>query len=805
MSLTIKKDLNGNSAIEEVSKIVSEMAGIQLGPRQHSMVENRLKSRMFKLEIDSFDEYLSYLKSHRESESQALVSLLTTHHTYFFREFAHFEYLLNNSLHRLINIAKSRGDHKIRIWSAASSRGQEAYSLAMFFEFHLKQLNCGVDFEIWGTDIDPESVSFATNGVYKHEELKQSPAMYINNNWSRGKDHIKEFSKIKNHLKQKCHFETANILKCENFLRDKVFDLIFCRNVFIYFNQEQIKYCSEKMIEHLHPDGYLFLGISESLNGLGVKTNLIGPSIYEHSGRATSTPTAQVKPRYQEPQLVQDRVYDILCVDDSKAIHVLLSKILHKENGYRIKHTANNGVEALKLLQENTYDAITLDMHMPEMDGVTFLEKTQSMKRPPVVVLSSINRDDQTIAQRALQLGAVDYVEKPSLENLAQSSNEIRSKLSLAIKSQPTAQQSLPQVPFQPVSEVEKAVSKIKKKVLIVDDSKTIRQLLKNILNQDPQLQVVAEAETPLQVEDLIKKHKPDVITLDIHMPQMDGVTLLKKIHPLYNIPTVMISSISRDEGSFVLDALEAGAVDYIQKPSLHDLKDVIDQIRERVRTAASAQIRNKKTAPPQVRISGKLDQGHLIVIGASTGCTEAIKTILQRLPSEIPPIVIVQHIPPIFSAAFAERLNQIMPFDVKEARSGDEVRPNQVLIAPGGKQMAVKEINHKLVIQITDDRPVNRHKPSVDYMFESVSKLNLKKVVGLILTGMGADGARMLKKLRDSGAETIAQDQSSCVVFGMPKEAIQIQAAKYVLPIDQIANKVVSICSSPTVAKKSA
>lgn len=716
-----KNDLSSSAAVEEVSKIVSEMAGIQLGPRQHAMVENRLKSRMFKLEIESFEAYLDYLKGHREVESQALVSLLTTHHTYFFREFSHFEYLLNNSLQRLIEIAKKRGDNKIRIWSAASSRGQEAYSLAMFFEFHLKQLNCGVDFEIWGTDIDPESVRFAQNGVYKNDELKQSPAMYINNNWARGKDHIKEFSKIKNHIKSKCHFETANILKSETFLKDKVFDLIFCRNVYIYFNQTQIKACTENIIKHMHPDGLLFLGISESLNGLGVKTNLIGPSIYEHSDRVKNSDHSASRLSYKSSAPTPARVYDVLCVDDSKAIHVLLGKILHKENGYRIKHTASNGLEALKLLKENTYDAITLDMHMPEMDGVTFLEKTKNMNRPPVVVLSSINRDDQTIAQKALQLGATDYVEKPSLENLAQSSNEIRSKLTLAIKSISKSHHS---GSAEALSSKElKSSSMDKKKVLIVDDSKTIRELLKNILNQDAHLQVVAEAENPLDVENLILKHKPDVITLDIHMPAMDGVTLLKKIQPRYGIPTVMISSISRDEGNYVLDALEAGAVDYIQKPSISDVKTVIEQIRERVRTAASVSIRAQKIATHRsARTANTMDLNHLILIGASTGGTEAIKSILQRMPEQIPPVVIVQHIPPVFSAAFADRLNQIMPFTVKEARSGDEVIPNQVLIAPGGKQMAVKTVNQKLVIQITDDLPVNRHKPSVDYLLDRKS-----------------------------------------------------------------------------------
>ncbi|MEQ1723553.1 MAG: CheR family methyltransferase, partial [Pseudobdellovibrio sp.] len=186
-----------DEAVKEVSKIVSGIAGIQLGEKQYSMVESRLKSRMSKLSLNTSDEYLAYLKNHEESETEALLSLMTTHHTYFFREFSHFEHILNNHLKNLIAEAEKRGDKKIRIWSAACSRGQEAYSLAMFFDFHLKHLAPHIDFEIWGTDIDPESVEIAKNGVYKTEELNRSPAMYVGQHWVQGKNHVKEYSKVK--------------------------------------------------------------------------------------------------------------------------------------------------------------------------------------------------------------------------------------------------------------------------------------------------------------------------------------------------------------------------------------------------------------------------------------------------------------------------------------------------------------------------------------------------------------------------------------------------------------------------------
>ena len=802
------------AVVSEVSQIVSHMAGIQLGPRQSPMVENRLRSRMVRLNIKDFSSYLKHLKAHQESESQALLSLMTTHHTYFFREFAHFEFLLNKGLDRMIERAKARGDKKIRVWSAASSRGQEAYSLAMFLKFHLSQSNSGVDFEIWGTDIDPESVKHAQNGVYKAEELKQSPAMYIADNWIRGKGDVRDFSKIQNYIKSRCHFSEANLLKCESFLNGKTFDIIFCRNVFIYFNPDQIKACTNEMLKHLDQDGLMFLGVSESLNGLSIKLETTGPSVYQLP-RPVSAKKIEPKKQTPAPFPAPEKPAQVLCVDDSKPILALLGKILQKDQGFVVKATASNGLEALEKIKNDHFDIITLDLHMPELDGVGFLEKTKGMKRPPVVVVSAINRDDTTIAQKAIALGAADYVEKPSLENIAQAGNEIRSKLKLVLamggnnsnassasaslvsNASSVTSASTPAVKTSLSTASVVSIANRKKKVLIVDDSKTIRQLLTKILSEDPMIEVVAQAEKPSEVEALIIKHKPDVITLDIHMPEMDGVTLLKKIQPKFQIPTVMISSISKEEGPYVLNALEAGAIDYIQKPQMSDLREVAQQIRERIKIAAEAKVRQKSRTVKVSVANALIDKQSLIVMGASTGGTEALREVLQALPAEIPPILIVQHIPPVFSAAFAKRLNDLCPFEVKEAQHGDEVKANQVLIAPGAKQMGIKALKDKLIVTVNDDPPMNRHKPSVDYLFQSTAELGLKKVTAVILTGMGADGARMMKKLRDQGVHTIAQDKDTCVVFGMPREAIQMGGAEFVLPLDKIAQKVIDICSS--------
>lgn len=358
-------------------------------------------------------------------------------------------------------------------------------------------------------------------------------------------------------------------------------------------------------------------------------------------------------------------------------------------------------------------------------------------------------------------------------------------KVRVSIEAQASAPVARPAVKAMPT----------KFKVLVVDDSKTIRTILSKIFSSDPMFEVCAMAEKPSDVEGLIQKFKPDVITLDIHMPEMDGVTLLKTIiAPKYHIPTVMISSISMAEGPLVLDALENGAVDYIQKPEMSEIEKVTPFILEKVRTAAMANV-SKKLHTRERRVSVKTtevcNQDSLIVLGSSTGGTEAIRDILTALPNNIPPMLIVQHIPAVFSLAFAKRMNELCPFDVKEAENGDEVRPNRVLIAPGGTQMKMIHKAGKTYVEINDDEPVNRFKPSVDYMFFSVAKSLYTHTVAVILTGMGKDGAKGMLELRNMGVRTIAQDEETSVVFGMPKEAIHIGAAEFVEPLGNIAEKI--------------
>ncbi|MBI2520690.1 MAG: chemotaxis response regulator protein-glutamate methylesterase [Bdellovibrio sp.] len=340
------------------------------------------------------------------------------------------------------------------------------------------------------------------------------------------------------------------------------------------------------------------------------------------------------------------------------------------------------------------------------------------------------------------------------------------------------------------------APSKIR--VMIVDDSKTIRNLLVKILKVDSEIEVVGQAENPQIVEEMIRTTRPDVITLDVQMPGMDGVTLLKKIFPIYKIPTIMITSLTPNDGPHVLDALEAGAIDYIKKPEFKEIEEIAPVIREKIKMAAKANMlerQNENTAVSTVEES-ELDQSKLIVIGSSTGGTEALKDILIKLPAKIPPILIVQHIPPVFSAAFAQRLDGLCPFQVREAKDGDLIVPGLALVAPGGLQMSVVSVGNQLKIKISDQPPSCLHKPSVNVLFSSVAKHAAADTVGIILTGMGSDGAKGLLELRNNGAQTIAQDERSCVVFGMPNEAIKCGAVQHIVSLLDISNKILLLMS---------
>lgn len=338
-----------------------------------------------------------------------------------------------------------------------------------------------------------------------------------------------------------------------------------------------------------------------------------------------------------------------------------------------------------------------------------------------------------------------------------------------------------------------------KKRVLIVDDSALMRQILHQILQSDPDLEVVGVASDPFIAREKIKALNPDVLTLDVEMPRMDGLTFLEKLMKGHPMPVVMVSSLTETGCDTTLRALGLGAVDFITKPKL-DVKtgtlDIAEEIIFKVKAAASARVMSPRAFAPTASASAtpvsyltQLRATHKVVaIGASTGGTEALKDLLEVLPADFPGIVIVQHMPEKFTAQFAKRLDSVCKISVKEAADGDRVLPGHALLAPGGKHMLLVRRGAEYSVKITDTEPVNRHRPSVDVLFDSVASQAGNNAVGVILTGMGNDGARGMLAMKNAGAFNVAQDEASCVVFGMPKEAIALGGAHEVHALNKIA-----------------
>jgi two-component system chemotaxis response regulator CheB len=351
-------------------------------------------------------------------------------------------------------------------------------------------------------------------------------------------------------------------------------------------------------------------------------------------------------------------------------------------------------------------------------------------------------------------------------------------------------------------------------KVLVVDDSALVRQTLSGILSSDPDIEVMDTAADPYIAAKKLREDVPDVITLDVEMPRMDGITFLRKLMTQHPIPVVICSSLAVEQSETALRALEYGAVDIIQKPTLGTrqfLEESRIRICDSVKAAAASSL--KKLPKPRA-ISPKLSADVMIMppstkamlkttekvvaVGASTGGTEALRVFLEALPPDAPGMVVVQHMPENFTRAFANRLNGICQVTVKEAADNDTVLRGQVLIAPGNFHVMIKRSGARYFVEVKTGPLVSRHRPSVDVLFRSAARYAGKNAVGVIMTGMGDDGAKGMREMKDAGAFTIAQDEDSCVVFGMPKEAIKLGGADRIMPLERIAGEVLKACAGP-------
>lgn len=352
-------------------------------------------------------------------------------------------------------------------------------------------------------------------------------------------------------------------------------------------------------------------------------------------------------------------------------------------------------------------------------------------------------------------------------------------------------------------------------RVVVVDDSALVRSLVAEIINREKDMECVGTANDPLIARELIRELNPDVITLDIEMPKMDGIDFLGRLMRLRPMPVVMISTLTERGAEVTMRALELGAVDFVAKPRIglaDGINDLAGQIVDKIRIAASAHIRrvvqhspiavadaNAKRSQSESVTFARVSTEKLICIGASTGGTEAIKEILTRMPADSPGIVITQHMPPGFTTSFAARLNGLCQMTVQEAVNGERILPGHAYIAPGGKQFHVEKSGANYVCVVEDGELVNRHKPSVEVLFLSVARVVGRNAFGIMLTGMGGDGARAMREMKDAGSYNYVQDEASCIVFGMPREAILHGAADEILPLTDIASALLRKLSGST------
>ncbi|MEK7691640.1 MAG: chemotaxis-specific protein-glutamate methyltransferase CheB [Bdellovibrionota bacterium] len=629
------EDTTPADPILEIMEIVTRISGIQLTPEKRTLVETRLTRRALSLGLKSQAAYFIHFNQNRESEIHELVSTLTTHTTSFFREIRHFDFLRTEFFPLLCQ----RKNTPIRIWSAASSTGEEAYSLAITLAEFLSQQSIDRSawpaIEILGTDIDPRSIEYAANGIFTEAQVEKVPPALLTKYFDRGRAELSGWYRIRDDLHALCRFRKHNLQ--DSLAPAGPWDLVFLRNVLIYFNKDYTGAIARRIQETLSPEGLLVIGHSDTFMGAELGLKAVGNSIYAKPG------------------------------------HV-------------------------------------------------FLKKTSALtaSRP------------------------------------------------------------------QPI------------RVIIVDDSKAIRAVLKRIIQSDPEFQVVAEAEHPLAAQKWMDSNPVDLMTLDIHMPVMDGVTYLEKIRGKTHPPVVMISSISYEDAAESLKCLELGAVEYIEKPRGLDLATEKDRICSVLKAAASAKPlrprlapENAAKAPHQATALMRFESDDLILIGSSTGGTEALRVVLEGFPPQAPPVLIVQHIPEGFSAALAKRLDDSCDIHVVEASDGMELQHGTAYLAPGGKQMRVEAIAKgygRLKISVTDHPAVNRHKPSVEYLFHSILPFaGHHHLAVAILTGMGADGAAACRALKMAGAHTIAQNEETCVVFGMPKVTIELDGATEIVPLPSV------------------
>ncbi len=413
--------------IESIKTDFALASSNQLTDVHRHMILNAISKRRSVLNRMSESDYIDYYFKNKKAESDCFLSLLTIHHTFFFREYIHFQYIEKN-LKSIVDRARKQGRKKIKVWSAACSKGHEVYSLAMFLDEHLKIIAPDFDYEVHGTDIDEESVGFAKNAVYKNIEIEKSPIKYLQGRRLLGSGDISDYSKVHQDIRKKCSFSTLNLV---NDSYHEKYDIIFCRNVLIYFNKEDVHKTIEKLSPCLYEGGYLITGVSESIVGQDLPVVHLGPSVYKLESHLEADETSSNTDNVTEE--VKKRAIRIVCVDDSPVILKILKRTFARDDEIEIVGTAEDGEEAKKVVDELKPDAVTLDLHMPGVDGLAYMEQNFKSGHPPVIVVSGINRNETGLLDKMLKLGVSDYIQKPDSTNYKEIGDELKAKIKIAL------------------------------------------------------------------------------------------------------------------------------------------------------------------------------------------------------------------------------------------------------------------------------------------------------------------------------------------------------------------------------------
>ncbi len=572
---------NNHALLVLIADKVTAWTGNRFLEKHYTMIESRLLRRISQIKIKNLEEYYQYLLENEDDEKEHLISLLTTHHTYFFRESSHFEFINNNIIPELIKEIQARPDKTLRVLSMACSRGHEVYSLATFLDYNIKKLHSGINFKITATDVDVQSVNYANNGVYAFEELKRVPMQYLEGYWIRGKGEISNFAKISKKVKEKCEFYEDNLLKISARTSATKYDIILCRNVFIYFDQPKVKEITESLMKLLNPSGYLIVGISESLRGIVDSVLPVGPSVYRSLGTKASTTekVVSIRPSVKIPETISPpparaelpNPIRVLCVDDSPTIHAVLSKILSEQDGFKIVGKAMNGVEAFEFLKTNKVDAVTLDIHMPVMTGTEYLEKHFNNLHPPVVMMTSVTRENSDIAFKALNSGASDYVEKPTLLNMKEIAQELREKLKTAILNKAQRADRNFDKQFAKVLEIKKPKECLNIVVGTMGERDKIHELMARSYGLGISTIIVwnkaKDAEKPL-IESLFKQWN---FSLDSQNSKLTYCLDLKEL-------SALVSTQAQGKTRIVTSVTAQAGADYILAAPLHDGKVIIEE-----------------------------------------------------------------------------------------------------------------------------------------------------------------------------------------------------------------------------------